>query len=87
MNVSINVKEKNIGNQVKKTSKIQLPNNLFLKKKLLQNPIKNKTKNSKKTLKLLKLIFCSPAQMNGKVNFDRFYVLIILRKKDPLLVL
>jgi len=35
MNVSINVKEKNIGNQVKKTSKIQLPNNLFLKKKII----------------------------------------------------
>jgi len=79
MNVSINVKEKNIGNQVKKTSKNKLPSYLFLKK-ILQNPIKNKIQNSKKTLKLLKLIFCSPAQMNGKVNFDRFYVMILLQK-------
>jgi len=52
---------------------------LFLKK-IIAKSYKNKTKNSKETLKLLKLIFSSPAQMNGKVNFDRFYVMIILRK-------
>jgi len=39
-----------------------------------------KTRKNYKNLKLLKLIFCSPAQMNGKVNFDRFYVMIILQK-------
>jgi len=33
MNVSINVKEKNIGNQVKKTSKNKLPSYLFFEKK------------------------------------------------------
>jgi len=43
MNVSINVKEKNIGNQVKKTSKNKLPSYLFLKK-ILQNPIKIESK-------------------------------------------
>jgi len=37
MNVSINVKEKNIGNQVKKTSKNKLPSYLFLKKNIAKS--------------------------------------------------
>jgi len=66
MNVSINVKEKNIGNQVKKTSKNKLPSYLFLKK-ILQNPIKNKTKNSKKNLKTSQIdfLFASPNERKG----------------------
>ena len=67
MNVSINVKETKA---IKLRNQIifQLPSCLFLKKYL--KFYKNQKINE--TLKLLKLIFCSPAQMNGKVILTGF---------------
>merc|ERR1712136_200587 len=56
----------------------QQPRYFFLNK--ISQKILKKIKK-KETLKLLKLIFCSPAQNERKGYFDRFYVMTVLLKR------